>query len=291
RLRLAALFRLPYYLILALFFLYPLALAPLSRDPHSEALMWGLWGFSPAAGLLFLTLLPAVRRGHDYTRDNGSPWPWPYYPWSVFVFLAVAVVGRSFLLCWSFHLLDGGSQQLVFGPYFLVPFGLSLAALVLELGLVAKNRTTLWVALAAPAGLLVLAGVGHSGDPIYAEFLGHFTARLGGTPLFLTLLASAAFYLYAWARRVPLALGGLAAGRAALAVVGRETRALAALSAPTPAPVLAAAAFELWLGLWRRDTWRFAAGGAVVVGALAIATGRVYARLRDEVAGLDYLVL
>src|SRR5262245_44874344 len=109
RLRLPALFRLPYYLVLALFFLYPLALVPLVRDPHSEALMWGLWGFSPAAGLLFLALLPAIRRGHDYTRDNGSPWPWPYYPWSVFVFLAVAVVGRSFLLCWSFHLLDGGS--------------------------------------------------------------------------------------------------------------------------------------------------------------------------------------
>src|SRR5678816_3023293 len=66
RLRLPILFRLPYHLTLALFFLYPLALASVVRDPHGEALMWGLWGFAPAAGLVFLTLLPAIRRGPAY---------------------------------------------------------------------------------------------------------------------------------------------------------------------------------------------------------------------------------
>src|SRR5262245_56252223 len=40
RLRLPAAFRVPYYLILALFFLYPLALRPLLAEPRSEALMW-----------------------------------------------------------------------------------------------------------------------------------------------------------------------------------------------------------------------------------------------------------
>src|SRR5262249_21061019 len=59
RLRLPAWFRGPYYLILALFFLYPLALTPLLDRPRSEALMWGLFGFSAAAGLAFLSLLPA----------------------------------------------------------------------------------------------------------------------------------------------------------------------------------------------------------------------------------------
>ena len=42
-------------------------------------------------------------------RNNGSPWPWPFYPWSLFVFLAVAVVGRSYFLCRSFHQLNGDS--------------------------------------------------------------------------------------------------------------------------------------------------------------------------------------
>jgi hypothetical protein len=80
RLVLPAGFRVPYYLILALFFLYPLALSPLLAGPPSEALEWGLFGFPAAAGLAFLTLLPAVRRGPDYVRDTGSPWPWPLYP-------------------------------------------------------------------------------------------------------------------------------------------------------------------------------------------------------------------
>ncbi len=95
RLRLPLRFRLPYHLTLALFFLYPLALVPILNDPHSETLMWGLWGFAPAAGLVFLTLIPAIRQGARYVRGNGSPWPWPFYPWSVFVFLAAAVCGRA----------------------------------------------------------------------------------------------------------------------------------------------------------------------------------------------------
>src|SRR5262245_29438572 len=123
RLRLPAGFRLPYYLILGLFFLYPLALTPFVNQPHSEALMWGLFGFSPLAGIVFLSLLPAIRRGPEYVRDNGSPWPWPLYPWSLFVFLAFAVLGRSLLLCWSMHHTGMANfDRLIFGPYFLIPF-------------------------------------------------------------------------------------------------------------------------------------------------------------------------
>ena len=48
-------FRVPYYLLLGLFFLYPLGLANLLnlREPKSEAVMWGLFGFAPLAGLIF----------------------------------------------------------------------------------------------------------------------------------------------------------------------------------------------------------------------------------------------
>src|SRR6516162_4062399 len=97
RLALPLCFRVPYYLILALFFLYPLALRPLLADPRSEELMWGLFGFSPVAGLLFLTLLPAIRLGPDCVRDNGSPWRWPLYPWVLFGLLGFAVPARAFL--------------------------------------------------------------------------------------------------------------------------------------------------------------------------------------------------
>ena len=127
KLRLPALYRVPYYLVLMLFFLYPIFVRSLLVPGHPEAqepLMWGLFGFSTAAGLVFLTLLPALRRGADYVQGNGSPWPWPLYPLSLFVVLAIAVPGRAVLICWSLHPLDNNQlDRLIFGPYFLIPFG------------------------------------------------------------------------------------------------------------------------------------------------------------------------
>ena len=73
RLRLPALFRVPYYLILSLFFLYPAALVSLLGDPASPALQWALFGFSPLAGLVFLSLLPAIRRGPQYVEQERQP--------------------------------------------------------------------------------------------------------------------------------------------------------------------------------------------------------------------------
>jgi hypothetical protein len=273
RLKLPAGFRLPYHLILALFFLYPPALGPLLSRPHSEEVLWGLFGFSSAAGLVFLTLLPAVRRGPDYVRDNGSPWRWPLYPWALFGLLALAVPARAFLLCWSMHLLDAGDREsLVFGPYFLIPFGFALGVLLLEVGLVSARRVVLGIALAVPAGLVVLALIGHQPDPVYQGFLDVFRRRLGGDPLYLTLLASAAFYVYAAVRRVSPAVEALTAVLAALAFVGPDTLTTGGLSTPRPWPLLAAAALQLALGAWKRESWRCLAGsvGLGVAATLAL---------------------
>ncbi len=270
RLSLPALFRGPYYLVLALFFLYPLALGTLPANPHSEELTWGLFGFSPAAGLVFLTLLPAIRRGPAYVRDNGSPWRWPFYPWALFVVLGLAVPARAFLLCWSMHVPEGGLDRIVFGPYFLVPFGLAIAVLLLEAGLVSSRPWALRLAVAAPAGLVVLAVVGHRPDPIYQGFLEGLADRLGAGPLYLTLLASASFYAYAALRRTPLAAEALTATLVALAVApaGLEPGELAA---PRPLPILAAGMLQFGLGLRRRHSWRCLLGGACVVGAVVLA--------------------
>jgi hypothetical protein len=271
RLKLPALFRVPYYLTLALFFLYPLALSPLVNTPDSEELMWGLFGFSSAAGLVFLTLLPAVRRGRDYVRDNGSPWPWPLYPWALFGVLGFAVPARAFLLCASMHLVGADLKLLIFGPYFLVPFGLAIAVLLLEGGLRTRGPA-LRAALAAPVGLVLLALVGHRADPVYRGFLATFTTRLGGDPLQLTLLAVAGFYAYAALRRAPLATEGLTGALVALAFVGPHTMLWGDLSAPQPLPILAAAALQLGLGLWGRVAWRcvIGAGGLAAFATLAL---------------------
>jgi hypothetical protein len=273
RLRLPALFRVPYHLTLALFFLYPLLLSRYADEPRSEVTMWGLFAFSPAAGLVFLTLLPAARRGSGYVRDNGSPWPWPLYPWALFGVLAFAVAGRAFLLCWSLHLLDAADLGgLMFGPYFLVPFGFALTVLLLEAGL-ASSRGALGTALAAPLGLVLLSQVGHRDDAIYQRFLDLFAERLGGTPLYVTVLAAAAFYAYAALRRVPRSADVLTAAVALLAAVGPDTLTLEAASPVRPLPLVAAALLQLGLGFWQRHAGRYLIGTAAATALAGLFVG------------------
>jgi hypothetical protein len=296
RLRLPAWYRGPYYLVLALFFLYPLALRTLlvQDEPRSEAMLWGLFGFTSAAGLVFLTLLPAVRRGSRYVRHNGSPWSWPLYPWALFGVLGFAVAARSFLLCWSMQLVgEFYHGRLIFGPYFLVPFGLAIAVLLLEGGLRSEDelpvRPTrrrseelktrpprlryrcLGCALALPLGLVVLALVGHKTDPVYQDFLDLFAARLGGTPAYLTALAVLGFYIYAAVRRAPFAVEALTGSLVVLAVIGPETLTAGDLVVPRPAPVLAAAMVQLAMALRHRAAWRCLLGGASLAAGAALA--------------------
>jgi hypothetical protein len=247
------------------------ALVPLLDNPRGEALQWALYGFAPAAGLVTLALLPAVRRGPGYVRDNGSPWLWPYYPWALFVFLGVGVVGRSFLLCWSMqHVERAVPERLIFGPHFLAPFVLAVGVVLLEAGLAAQSRGVLRAALVAPAAAVALSAVGHRTDDLYRGFLALYSDRLGGTPLYLAVLAAAGFYAYAALRRVPRAAGALTAAVAALAVVGPDSVDPRGLVAPRPWPLLAAAALVLAAGVRRRDAGRcLVAAGLLAASALA----------------------
>jgi hypothetical protein len=298
RLRLPGWFRLPYYLILGLFFLYPLEVRalldwdgnlPAGPQPvRSEALMWGLFAFAPVAGLLALTLLPAIRRGPAYVQGNGSPWRWPLYPWTLFGLLGLAVPGRAFLLCWSMDLPGNGDRDyLIFGPYFIVPFGLCATVLLLEIGLVGGHCAVQRLALAVPLGLALLAGIGHRGDPIYQEFLATFVQRLGGTPLFWTLVAVVAFYGYAALRRVPFALGHLTAGLALLAFVSPGSLGGGDLVSPQQPPIAALALLQLALGIARRSAWHSLLGGVglAIAVTLALPEGAGTVPWRGAVAG------
>src|SRR5207249_1286572 len=129
---------------------------------------------------------------------------------------------------------------LIFGPYFLVPFGLALTVLVLEMGIVSQHRGLLGTAMSAPVGLIALALVGHRDEPLYTEFLSLFTTRIGADPVFCTLVAVAAFYGYALVRRVAWSVEALTATLTALAFVHPDI-----LNDPTPgnqpAPLILAA--------------------------------------------------
>jgi hypothetical protein len=282
RLGLPAGFRVPYYLILALFFLYPAALVSLLGDPASPALQWALFGFSPLAGVVFLSLLPAIRLGPGYVGKNNSPWRFPSYPWVLFGILALAVCGRACYLCISFHFVERTSQHFVegshtiFGPYFLVPFLYALDVLLLELGIVSRNRAVLRTAVVAPFGFVALASVGPAPDAVYQGFLLIFMSRLGCSPLFLALVAATLFHALALVRRVPGALVALTLSLLALVFVGPATLDIngVIVSQPQPQPLLALGVLELWLALRGRHSGHCLFGAGCLVAGLTISLGK-----------------
>lgn len=302
KLRLPALYRIPFYLVLALFFVYPILVRSLlvrGQGDLQEPFVWGLFGFSTIAAIVFLTLLPALWKGAGYVRDNGSPWPWPLYPWSLFFVLALAVPGRAVLMCWSLHPLGANQyDRLIFGPYFLIPFGFALTILCLELGLNLGNRRMIRFGLIAPVLLLGMALVGHhpndpvyrllrvvtvsfgrfeafdtvsrEPDPIYNEFLVMFSNRLGFDPLFGALLLAGGFYAYAALRRVPSATECLAGVLAVMSVIGPGSLSAGIGGAVLPAPLFAAGLFLLLMGGRQRNPWNLLRGLACLAATFAL---------------------
>jgi hypothetical protein len=271
RLMLPALFRVPYYLILALFFLYPVAIQPLVECPATVEMMWALYAFSAVAGVVFLTLLPAIRRGPEYVRRNGSPWRWPLYPWALFGLLAAAVPARAVLLCWSMLLPEGRQRSyLIFGPYFLVPFGLALAILLLEIGIVARSRALLRGMLVGAAGLLLLAQAGRPDDPLYTGFVREFTIWFGGGPFWTTLVGLTAFYVYAAIRRVPMATEALTAALVVLAFVAPKSSDSVEAFTQLPLALIAAAGLQLVLGIRKHSAARCLAACSCLVAVVAL---------------------
>ncbi|MHB1555942.1 MAG: hypothetical protein ACYC61_00545 [Isosphaeraceae bacterium] len=264
RLRLPGWYRGAYHAMLALVFLYPVAMVPLLGDPDNPALQWALFGFGPAAALAVVLLVPAARGGSAALDKNGSPWRWPLYPWSLFVVLAGALCVRAWSLCVSFHYVEGSRS--IFGPYFLVPIGLAAALVWLEIGLASRAPRASASACVLPLALVLLAAFGHRDEPVYAGFLARFMETFGGSPVYLSALAAVAFLAYAGFRGVRAGVELLPAGLIVLALVGPRTIAFDNLTWPRAVPMLAAA---IVLGgiAWRRGDSRRA---ILAVGCLAI---------------------
>src|SRR5262249_34054901 len=160
----------------------------------------------------------------------------------------------------SMQLLDMNElQRVMFGPFFLAPFGLAIAALLLEIGIVSRARVVQWTALAVPFVLLALTLFCHRDDPIYRHFLSVFMARVG-QPLSILLLAAAIFFAYAAWRRVALSTEALTAVLLMLAFVGPDTLDEHRLTSPQSTPLLAAAFLQLALGIDGRNSRRCLAG-------------------------------
>jgi hypothetical protein len=211
--RLPMLFRGPFYLMLALFFVYPLLMMHWldgvgESDPQKsfDRTLWGIFFFPTVAGAITLTLLPAVWKGPAYVAENGTPWRWPLFPWSLFVILGAAIVLRAYYLSISFHPFPGTASA--FGVYFLVPFLLSVCLVVFELGRSAGRPMVETIALAAPLALLWFTLPGTDHTPVYEQFLKMYMHQ-AGSPVLMTWWGLLGLYFYGWLRGARLAQAGV----------------------------------------------------------------------------------
>ncbi|HEY3964979.1 MAG TPA: hypothetical protein VGM05_10550 [Planctomycetaceae bacterium] len=265
--RLSWLFRCPFYAILFLFFIYPLFVSQEVTELPRATVDLRIYLFSSVAGGVFLTLIPAIRRGAGLVGENGTPWRWPWFPWTAFGFLAVGVVLRSYGLSLAFSPADG--MESTFGVYYLVPFFLALLVLALEIGIVEQREVlttiTLWL---APA-LVLLSIPMDEGSVPYRNFLGLLTSS-AASPLYLSVIGLLMFYAYAWARGARQAEWGVALALLLACVVGRQTVSPATLESVHWWPLAVLDCIELWQAIVRRNSVRSFVAVTCVLASLSI---------------------
>jgi hypothetical protein len=273
---LGALYRVPYHLLLALFYVAPWWYSPELHPRSEESLDWMLLLFPLAAAVLVLSLWPAVRGGARYVAQNGTPWSWPLFPGAAFGVIAGAVGLRSYALTMTFG-LDGsiwkkypGGRSIVFdtiwGPYFLVPLAFAILVIFLEVGLVSGNRRIVRRATNFAPLMLVLALPWTDGK-VFREFFGVFVTT-AGSPLWWTCWLLLAFYVWTWIRGVRMAAQLSLAVGALFAIVGSHTVDVDSFVQPRPWPLLIIGALLFAHGIRMRSS--VACTAAACVGAFGL---------------------
>ncbi|MFA6100751.1 MAG: hypothetical protein WCV67_05345 [Victivallaceae bacterium] len=208
-LRLPFLFNAVFYAMISIFFIYPFVMAQLvSGFPDSKLpAIRGMMLFPVICGTVLLLLIPVIRRGRTALDDNGTPWKWPLFPWSIFGLLAAGACFRTYLLSISFYAGKGAgpfsNMETGFDLYMLIPIALASMILLLEFNLERNNQRQVVISMAAPVILSLMAGLpsARAGSEIYCRFLSGAVGS-NGSPMLIAIVGTLLFYLYAWYRRV-----------------------------------------------------------------------------------------
>lgn len=268
KIRLSAAYRFPFYALLALFFAFPMCVCPQISSATPEQARWRIALFPTLAALISLSLIPAIRRGSKHVRDNGTPWSWPWFPWTVFVFLAGAVVFRSYSLAISFDRADARADfwDSSFGLYFLVPFALSIIVVLLEVAIVEQieNLRDKLIKLAPLTLLLAYPWFGPwTKHATYSRFAFEFIEN-ASSPAYIALLLLLVFYAVAWWRQIRYAELGVICSLAALVFIGPRSFGATSPTQIHAWPLALLGAIELCHGIARRHSL------PTTIGALAL---------------------
>lgn len=267
-LRFPAAFRLPLYAVFGLFFFYPLYLGQSVWLVDKMTMTWRVFAFPILAAALTFSLIPAARMGTAWVVNQNSPWRWPYYPWSVFFFLAVGVCGRSYLMTVSFQTEMGLDSS--FGAYYLIPFAFAVLWVAAEASLQQGNLRLLGGLAWVPVALLGVVSWHPTNQP-YGTFLKEFTEVIA-SPLSITLAVSLAFSATLWLRgsksaRIPFFVFVLLTG-----VVNTRTQSLLAIEVQPHAwiPCLLVGCFHLVQLRRHQASLRFLQAWCALVGAACL---------------------
>src|SRR5262245_8486926 len=269
KMSLPVVYRAPYYLVLLLLFVYPIFLGWLNYHSYYQTVTWALFGFPTIAAIALLTLLPAARIPPWRSFKSGTPWRWPPYPWSLFVYLTIGLAIRSWWLTIAFEPAKGPDAY--FRPYFLLPLILVWAALVLEMGLVRRSAGAIASALALPLVGLIIGFPGPPTNLVEAAFLQRLIAAIG-SPSQLTAAALLLFYAYCWVRGVQVAEVFTLAAAILVAIVGPHTLDWSSLNEANPLIAAAVAGVLLPLAIHQPSTLRAIAGASLIAVCLILSS-------------------
>lgn len=261
KIRLPVLFRIPYHLLLILLYFYPLVLVSADTKLSSDTVVWRIFLFPTVAAVTLLSLIPAIRRGRQYVMKNGTPWVWPLYPWSLFIFLGVCLCFRAYALSQSFDpvlgetLTSAMSFSTIFGTYFFVPIVFAIGALLLEIGQIERLPRATHLGMSAPLVAIVISYPSLTTPGPYSDFLQTVCGSIG-SPIYLTLLVAMAFYFIAFLRDIPYAEACFAVTLLVLSRVDSETVGFATRSSFVMWPLLLLCAIELGIGISRENSFR-----------------------------------
>lgn len=270
RIRLKSLYRIPFHLFLGLILLYPVVIVHGDYPHNAEQNNWTILLFPIIAAGIILSLIPAVRRGVSYVKNNGTPWLWPLYPWSLFVFLIAIVVFRSYALCLSFDpVLDVSwhaalQLQNCFGGIYLTPIVLAVSALCLEGHLSTKSETVRRVGLLLPFSAMYLAWSGQSDGCLYVRIVEQVTQQFA-SPLWLTVTLAVFVFTCAVIRRVRNSEIALSTSLVFLAFLEPADTGFPGFANPSSMHLLLAAGIQVWAGWKRRSSLKVLAGGLCCV--------------------------